>query len=99
MSPYDRLVKLGRECDRILMGIVTKRAYMTSNDPEILQAYRELAAAAEEYNQLLEEDGIENYPQPMFGWTCFHCGMRFYDGDKAREHFGETPDGKTVCTA
>lgn len=30
-------------------------------------------------------------------WTCFHCGSRFTSVDKARDHFGATPEAVPGC--
>lgn len=35
---------------------------------------------------------------PVYGWICFHCGVRCYSVVEAKEHFGELPTAKPVCT-
>lgn len=34
---------------------------------------------------------------PVYGWVCFHCGVRCYSVAEARDHFGVDPKAKTVC--
>ena len=35
---------------------------------------------------------------PEDGWVCFHCGERFTTVNSARDHFGETPLSRAICT-
>lgn len=35
---------------------------------------------------------------PVYGWICFHCGVRCHTVAEAREHFGIDPKAKPVCT-
>jgi hypothetical protein len=35
---------------------------------------------------------------PVYGWICFHCGVRCFSVAEAKEHFGELPTAKPVCT-
>lgn len=35
---------------------------------------------------------------PVYGWVCFHCGVRCYTPAEARDHFGVDPKAKTICT-
>lgn len=55
----------------------------------------DLRESADLYNRLIDKE--ETQHAPAFGWTCFHCGFRFYEYDKAKEHFGPTPDKEPVC--
>ena len=52
-------------------------------------------ALLEEHKAALERQSYVTIP--VYGWTCFHCGERFYEVDKAREHFGAVPTAKTIC--
>lgn len=40
-------------------------------------------------------------PLPKHGWSCFHCGVHFpatFSGQqKARHHFGDSPDEQPAC--
>jgi hypothetical protein len=49
----------------------------------------------EEHKAALERQSYVTIP--VYGWACFHCGERFYEVDKAREHFGTVPSAKVVC--
>lgn len=52
-------------------------------------------ALLEEHKAALDRQSYVTIP--VYGWTCFHCGERFYEVDKAREHFGTVPSAKVVC--
>lgn len=39
----------------------------------------------------------DTYPAPAHGWTCFHCGETFTQMQRARDHFGRTPDAMPGC--
>lgn len=39
----------------------------------------------------------ETYEQPVYGWTCFHCGETFTTVGSARDHFGSDPDCEPAC--
>lgn len=36
---------------------------------------------------------------PVYGWVCFHCGIRCYTQAEATEHFGKLPTAKPQCSA
>ena len=38
------------------------------------------------------------YPMPNDGWVCFHCGERFTTVNSARDHFGQAPASRAICT-
>ena len=43
------------------------------------------------------DDETDNYPMPLGGWTCFHCGENFTTYGLARDHFGDQPEDGVAC--
>ena len=88
---------------RFLTSKMDSLTYALAYDPLYRQADKRKEAEARlermaaRHNEVIEQ--ANTYAPPMFGWTCFHCGFRFFDEDKAREHFGETPTQRPICQA
>ena len=81
---------LAEEYDNLNYNPMTdeKRAKLEAID-------QQLRTLSEKHNEMVEQQ--EYYNQPVYGWTCFHCGHRFYHRDTAQAHFGEEPTGKPSC--
>lgn len=68
--------------------------HMRQEKMRVLTARRDVLL--KEHNAALARQAYVTIP--VYGWSCFHCGERFYETDKAREHFGNTPLSPPACS-
>lgn len=92
-----RVQRLAEEMDELAGKLVLLKKHPMQDfvRRDIEQTTLDLSESADLYNRLIDKE--ETQYAPAFGWVCFHCGYRFYEYDKAKAHFGPTPDKEPAC--